>query len=88
VDNERKRPGRKPSELFYRKEADAYFKQIREEAGLACLGGLPVEYVCRNNPVHRFRITAMSYDEGRCCVFCGCLMSATVIKEQPCTDPQ
>ena len=49
--------------------------------------GLDVEYVCRHNPAHRETVRALSYDKERCCVFCDCLMSVTVDKEIPCTEP-
>jgi hypothetical protein len=83
-----KRPGRKPSELFYRKEADAFVAKIREEAGLVGSGGLVVEYVCRNNPMHRTKQLSVFFDKERYCVFCECLMAVNVVKEPTCTEPQ
>ncbi|MFA7209670.1 MAG: hypothetical protein WC120_05350 [Parcubacteria group bacterium] len=74
--------------LFYRCDADALEQKIRDEFRGSHIAGLIVRYVCRNNPEHWHEERSVSYSEGRFCVFCGCLMSANVVKEQPCTEPQ
>lgn len=81
------RPGRKPKELFYRAEAEAWVARLRTELRGSHIEGLTVEYVCRNNGAHRYTERRPYYEKERTCVFCDCLMTATVVKEPTCTEP-
>lgn len=46
-----------------------------------------VEFICPNNPKHKYMDKVRVYSKELYCVHCGCLMGVRVMKETPCTDP-